>query len=227
METILVVEDEKDILDLVEFNLSQAGFAVLRAGDGLEGLRLAREKLPDLVVLDLMLPSLEGQEVLRRLRRDDKTQGIPVIILTALSGSTDRIVGFEIGADDYLPKPFSPRELVLRVKAILRRVQGPDKPAALVKAGDITIDTERHQAEADGRPLDLTTTEFNLLLHLASRAGRVQTRQRLLEDVWGYAYEGYSRTVDTHIRRLRKKLGDSGERIETVRGLGYRFREEQ
>lgn len=226
-ENILVVEDEKDILDLVDFNLAQAGYEVLRAGDGLDGLRLAREHLPKLIILDLMLPNVEGQEVLRRLRRDERTSRIPVLVLTALSSPTDRIVGFEIGADDYLTKPFSPRELVLRVKAILRRMRGPAEAETVLKLGGLTIDPERYLVEAGGEPLELTTTEFKLLTHLASRAGRVQTRQQLLEQVWGYEYEGYSRTVDTHIRRLRKKLGELGDNIETIRGLGYRFREQK
>lgn len=224
--TILVVEDEKDILDVVDFNLHQAGFKVFRAQDGGEGLGLAQRERPDLVVLDLMLPGMDGKEVCRRLKQGQETRHIPVLMLTALSSETDRIIGFEIGADDYLTKPFSPRELVLRVQAILRRYQDQEEAAAPLKLGDLLIDPERHLARAGGRELDLTATEFKLLHHLASRAGRVQTRQMLLERVWGYAYEGYARTVDTHVRRLRKKLGESSSRIETVRGMGYRFRDE-
>ncbi len=224
--TILVVEDEIDILEVVDFNLQQAGFKVLKATDGGEGHALARREHPDLVVLDLMLPGMDGKEVCRRLKQGEDTRHIPVLMLTALSSETDRIIGFEIGADDYLTKPFSPRELVLRVQAILRRFQEQEDAAAPLKLDDLVIDPERHSVKAGGRDLDLTATEFKLLYHLASRAGRVQTRQMLLERVWGYAYEGYARTVDTHVRRLRKKLGDLSDRIETVRGMGYRFRDE-
>lgn len=222
---ILVVEDEIDILELVDFNLRTAGFDVLRASDGLEGLRMAREYNPDLVVLDLMLPELEGQEVCRRLKQNEKTRLIPVLMLTALASETDRIVGFELGADDYLTKPFSPRELVLRVKAILRRSKGDDAPVAHLKIKDLAIDLDRYEVTIQGEPVQLTATEFKLLQHLASHAGRVQTRQQLLEQVWGYEYDGYARTVDTHVRRLRKKLGDISDNIETVRGIGYRYRE--
>lgn len=223
--TILVVEDEMDILELVDFNLSQAGFTVRRASDGLAGLRSAKEHEPDLVVLDLMLPELEGQEVCRRLKQNDKTRHIPVLMLTALASETDRIVGFELGADDYLTKPFSPRELVLRVKAILRRSKGEGEPVAHLKIKELAIDFDRYEVTIQGVPVQLTATEFKLLQHLASHAGRVQTRQQLLEQVWGYEYDGYARTVDTHVRRLRKKLGDISDNIETVRGIGYRYRE--
>ena len=223
---VLVVEDEKDILDVVEFNLVQAGYRVMRAHDGLEGLRLAQNERPDLVVLDLMLPGMDGKEVCRRLKRSEATRAIPVLMLTALSSETDRIIGFEIGADDYLTKPFSPRELVLRVQAILRRSQDQEDENAPLHMGKLTIDPDRHLAVNDQEELDLTATEFKLLHYLAAHAGKVQTRQMLLERVWGYAYEGYARTVDTHIRRLRKKLGQLSNRIETVRGIGYRFREE-
>ena len=223
--TILVVEDELDILELVDFNLSQAGFEVIRAANGLDGLRLATEQKPDLLVLDLMLPGLEGQEVCRRLKQNDKTRRIPVLMLTALASETDRIVGFELGADDYLTKPFSPRELVLRVKAILRRSKGEDAPASHLKLKELAIDLDRYEVTIEGTPIQLTATEFKLLQHLASHAGRVQTRQQLLEQVWGYEYDGYARTVDTHVRRLRKKLGAISDNIETVRGIGYRYRE--
>ncbi|MFH1061094.1 MAG: response regulator transcription factor [Pseudomonadota bacterium] len=222
--TVLVVEDERDIQDLVEFNLRQAGYKVIKAGDGLEGLRLAQSEHPDLVVLDLMLPSMDGKEVCRRLKQGEGTRGIPVLMLTALADETDRIIGFEIGADDYLTKPFSPRELVLRIQAILRRSAEPETGQAVLRFDNLVIDPERHRVEADGEELELTATEFRLLHHLASHAGKVQTREVLLEKVWGYAYEGYARTVDTHVRRLRKKLGDICEVIETIRGIGYRFR---
>ena len=225
--TVLVVEDEKDILDVVDFNLRQAGYRVLKATDGAEGLRLAKNENPDLVVLDLMLPGMDGKEVCRRLKAGEDTRGIPVLILTALSSETDRIIGFEIGADDYLTKPFSPRELALRVQAILRRSQEPAVDTGHLEIAGLSIDPERHMAQAGDNELDLTATEFKLLHYLAAHAGKVQTREILLSRVWGYAYEGYARTVDTHVRRLRKKLGELADRIETVRGIGYRFREER
>ncbi|MBU1276557.1 MAG: response regulator transcription factor [Proteobacteria bacterium] len=225
--SILVVEDEKDILDVVDFNLRQAGYRVLKATDGAEGLRLAKHENPDLVVLDIMLPGMDGKEVCRRLKAGEDTRGIPVLILTALSGETDRIIGFEIGADDYLTKPFSPRELALRVQAILRRGQEPAAHTGHLEMAGLDIDPERHLARAGDSELDLTATEFKLLHYLAAHAGKVQTREILLSQVWGYVYEGYARTVDTHIRRLRKKLGPFAECIETVRGIGYRFREDR
>ena len=224
--TILVVEDEEDILDLVSFNLRQAGFKVIQAREGLEGLRLAQTHGPGLVVLDLMLPGLDGKEISRRLRQGENTRNIPVVMLTALATETDRVIGFEIGADDYITKPFSPRELVLRVKAVLRRTQPRPKPTGMVSREGLVIDPSRHLVEIKGRRIELTATEFRLLHHLASRPGKVQSREYLLEKVWGYDYDGYARTVDTHVRRLRKKLGSAGELIETVRGVGYRFKEE-
>lgn len=222
---VLVVEDERDILDLVDFNLSQAGMKVVKAHDGGEGLRLAQVERPDLVVLDLMLPGMDGKDVCRRLKQSSATRAIPILMLTALASETDRIIGFEIGADDYLTKPFSPRELVLRVQAVLRRTQEQEDDAPILRIPGLLIDSERHAVEVDEAKVELTATEFKLLHYLASRAGKVQSREVLLERVWGYAYEGYARTVDTHIRRLRKKLGPVSERIETVRGIGYRFRE--
>lgn len=224
--TILVVEDEQDILDLVDFNLRQAGFKVIKATSGVDGLREAKNHKPDLVVLDLMLPGMDGKEVCRRIRQDESIRNLPILMLTALASETDRIIGFEIGADDYMPKPFSPRELVLRVQAILRRSQETEEPSGMIRLGPLIIDSERPSVEVDGEELNLTATEFKLLHHLASRAGKVQTREVLLEEVWGYAYQGYARTVDTHIRRLRKKLGSVSNNIETIRGIGYRFREE-
>ena len=223
---VLVVEDEPDILDLVDFHLRQAGYQVHKSADGLQGLRQAQERHPDLLVLDLMLPGLEGKEVCRRLKQGQATRDIPVLMLTALASETDRVIGFEIGADDYLTKPFSPRELVLRVQAILRRRGEPQAAEALMRLGRLTIDPQRHAVEVDGQDVDLTATEFRLLHRLASQAGRVQTREALLEQVWGYAYQGYARTVDTHVRRLRGKLGPLSEQVETVRGIGYRWREE-
>jgi two-component system phosphate regulon response regulator PhoB len=223
---ILVVEDEGDLAEMVSYNLQQAGYDVVIAGDGLSALDILRRDQPDMVILDIMLPNLDGREVCRRIRQDQKTRNIPVLIVSALAEETDRVVGFEIGADDYLTKPFSPRELVLRVKAILRRSQEMPAVKGPFRAPGLIIDPERHVVEVEGVALELTATEFRLLQHLAVNAGRVQTRQMLLENVWGYTFDGYARTVDTHIRRLRKKLGALGDRVETVRGVGYRFREE-
>ncbi len=224
--TVLVIEDEADLLEVLEFNLRRAGFQVLRAEEGRAGLRLAQEQKPDLLVLDIMLPGIDGKEICRRLRRDPATARIPILMLTALATEQDRISGLELGADDYLTKPFSPRELVLRVQAILRRTLGPDETKdSTLRRGELAIDSQRHQVKVAGNPLDLTVTEFRLLRHLVRHAGRVQTREVLLDKVWGYAYQGYARTVDTHIRRLRRKLGPLSDRIETVRGIGYRYQD--
>ncbi len=224
--TVLVVEDEQDILDVVDYNLQQAGFRVLKAMNGIDAVNLVKKERPEMVVLDLMLPGLDGKEVCRRIRQEDKTRRIPVLILTAKAEEVDRIIGFEIGADDYMTKPFSPRELVLRVQAVLRRTMDQPAPSARLAFPGLLIDLEKHRVEVNGEEVVLTATEFNLLHHLASRPGRVQSRDVLLDQVWGYPYEGYARTVDTHVRRLRKKLGPEKERIETIRGVGYRFREE-
>jgi two-component system phosphate regulon response regulator PhoB len=223
---ILVVEDEEDILELVDYNLRQAGFRVLRARDGLEGLRSAQRDHPDLIVLDLMLPGMDGKDVCRRIRQGESTRHIPVVMLTARAEEMDRVVGFELGADDYVTKPFSPRELVLRIQAILRRVAEEEPPDAPLCFPGLTVDPIRYRVEVGGKEVALTATEFRLLYCLARNAGRVMSREVLLDRVWGYHYEGYARTVDTHIRRLRKKLGPARERIETLRGLGYRFRDE-
>lgn len=221
--TILVVEDEQDILDLIEYNLEQAGFNVVTAKDGKTALEMVKKERPELVFLDLMLPGIDGKEVCLRIRQDEATRTLPIIMLTAKAEEVDRIVGFELGADDYMTKPFSPRELVLRARAIIRRTQiQPEKPRSLNFPG-LSIDPERHRVEVEGLEVILTATEFKLLMHLAGRMGRVQTREMLLDEVWGYPYEGYARTVDTHIRRLRKKLGPLKDRIETIRGVGYRF----
>ena len=222
----MIVEDEQDILDVLQYNLQQAGFKTLTATNGLKALDLIKREKPDMVLLDLMLPGLDGKEICRNIRQDEKTRTIPVIMLTAKAEEVDRIIGFEIGADDYLTKPFSPRELILRVRALLRRTQEQPAPSVKITYPELVIDTDKHRVEVNGDEVVLTATEFKLLYHLASRAGRVQSRDVLLDEVWGYPYEGYARTVDTHIRRLRKKLGSEMERIETIRGVGYRFREE-
>ena len=224
---ILVIEDEQDILDLVAYHLEQAGNKVLKATDGVEGLQLCRDKMPDLIVLDLLLPNMEGKEVCRRIRRGSDTNRIPVLMLTAKAEEVDRIVGFEIGADDYMTKPFSPRELVLRIESILNRTLQKKPASNLIRFPGIFIDPDQPRVEINNEEVALTATEFKLLYYLASRAGRVQTREILLDQVWGYSFEGYARTVDTHVRRLRTKLGPLKGCIETVRGIGYRFREEE
>jgi two-component system phosphate regulon response regulator PhoB len=223
---ILVVDDEPDALELVGFNLKRAGFQVNTAAGGAEALRKARELLPDLIVLDVMLPEFDGLEVCRRLRGDSETAAIPIIMLTAKAGEIDRVLGLELGADDYLTKPFSPRELVLRIKNVLGRRQASAPDSTLLRLGPITVDLDRHQVAVHGKPVDLTATEFNLLVLLARRRGRVQSREQLLRDVWEYDTLIDTRTVDTHVRRLREKLGPAAHLLETVRGVGYRFTED-
>jgi len=223
---ILVVDDEPDILDVLRYNLEKADFGVLTAQDGERALEIARSERPALVVLDLMLPGIEGEEVCRLLKQDEATRSIPVLMLTAKGQEVDRIVGLELGADDYVVKPFSPREIVLRVRAILRRAQPEAEPEGVMQIGPLTVDVTGHRASLSGLSLDLTATEFKLLTTFLSRRGRVQSRDDLLHAVWGYDYAGYGRTVDTHIRRLREKLGEAADMIETVRGVGYRFRKD-
>ncbi len=226
-KSILIIEDEKDIADLIEYHLRQSGFSVLTARDGEAGLEQARKDHPSLIILDLMLPDMDGKEVCKAIKGNLATRSIPVLMLTAKSEEVDRIVGFELGATDYVTKPFSPRELVLRVKAILQRSDAEERDPKTYSIGDLVIDLQRHHVSLGGKPIQLTATEFRLLTELATKRGRVQTRIQLLDSVWGYTYEGYARTVDTHVRRLREKLGPSGEWIETIRGVGYRFREEE
>ncbi len=222
---ILVVEDEADIEELVRYHLERAGFRVRVAQNGEDALREVETEPPALIVLDLMLPDIEGTEVCRRIRRTPETAGLPILMLTARGEEMDRVIGFELGADDYMTKPFSPRELVLRVKAILRRSEGMRAgEEEQILAGDLTVDVGAHRVSVQGTPLDLTATEFDLLVFLMRSPGRVHTREGLLNAVWGHDYVGYDRTVDTHVRRLRKKLGAASEHIETVRGVGYRFR---
>ena len=225
---ILVVEDDPDILELVCYNLEQAGFAAFRAEDGETALEMAKEEPLNLIVLDLMLPGVDGLEVCRLLKQKPETREIPVLMLTARTEEVDRIVGLELGADDYVVKPFSPRELVLRVRAVLRRTEGKsaEEEEETIQLGPLFIDPVGHRVLLSGELLQLTATEFKLLKTLAQRRGRVQTREELLSVVWGYEYGGYGRTVDTHIRRLREKLGDASSLVETVRGVGYRFRRE-
>ena len=222
---ILVVDDEPDVLELVTYNLGQAGYHTATAADGAEALRKARSIAPDLILLDLMLPEMDGLEVCKLLRRDAKTSAIPIIMLTARASEIDRIVGLELGAADYVPKPFSPRELVLRVKKRLEQTVGaPTKNAYSV--GPLQVDVSRHLVTVRGRRVELTAIEFKLLTLLLQRIGHVQSRDQLLRDVWEYETHIDTRTVDTHIRRLREKLGPAAKYLDTVRGVGYRFSSE-
>lgn len=223
---ILVVDDEPDILNLLEYNLRRAGFQATLAKDGPEAIAAARAGRPDLVLLDIMLPDMEGTEVLRRLKSMEATASIPVIMLTAKGEEVDKIVGFELGAEDYITKPFSPRELILRVKAVLKRTsERPEKSEKPAVFGELTVDVARHKVEVAGKPVELSSTEFRLLTELMAARGRVLTRDNLLDRAWGLECYVIPRTVDTHVRRLRSKLGPAGEYIETVRGVGYRFKD--
>ena len=220
---ILVVDDEPDALEVLGFKLKEAGFTPIFAKDGGRAIAAARDERPALIVLDLMLPEIDGLEVCKILRRDPATAMIPVIMLTARAAEMDRVLGLELGADDYVTKPFSPRELVLRIKKLLARAKAADDPVTQLRFGELEIDVPRHQVSVGGDPVVLTATEFKLLEILARRRGRVQTRERLLQDVWGYENPIDSRTVDTHMRRLREKIGDAARYLETIRGVGYRF----
>jgi two-component system, OmpR family, phosphate regulon response regulator PhoB len=220
---ILIIEDESDVADLLEMGLRKAGFRTSAAADGASGLQKARDNQPDCIILDLMLPKMSGLEICRILKGDAATAHIPILMLTAKAEEVDRIVGLEFGADDYVTKPFSPREVMLRVRAILRR---GEKPEEMLQAGPISIDHARHQVRVNSKRVHLTSLEFKLLRTLIQRRGRVQERDKLLNDVWGYESMIDTRTVDTHVRRLREKLGKAGDAIETVRGFGYRLREE-
>jgi two-component system phosphate regulon response regulator PhoB len=223
-QDVLVVEDEPDIRALVVHHLEREGFRCRTAATGTAALHEARARPPELVVLDLMLPELDGLEVCRRLRADAATAGVPIIMLTAKADEVDRVVGLEMGADDYVAKPFSPKELVARVRAVLRRARPVEGARALV-VGPVALDPERHHVTVDGRAVALTPKEFDLLHALLEAAGRVLSREFLLNRVWGYARadEIESRTVDVHVRRLRAKLGAAGARIATVKSVGYRF----
>ncbi|MCU0571744.1 MAG: response regulator transcription factor [Syntrophobacteraceae bacterium] len=221
---IVVVEDDKDILQLLAYNMQASGFEVLTSRDGFEALTVVRQSAPDLVILDLMLPNLDGFEVCKELKRDPETKHIPILMLTARGEEVDRIVGLELGADDYVVKPFSPRELILRVRAILRRSTSDGGTENFWQHEGLRVDFEGHKASLHGEEIALTATEFKLLVELVKSRGKVQTRDQLLDKVWGYHFEGYARTVDTHVRRLRQKLGVYSEWVETVRGVGYRFR---
>jgi two-component system phosphate regulon response regulator PhoB len=225
-QRVLIVEDEPDIAEVLAYNLGKDGFDVDVVERGDEALEMIRRHPPDLILLDLMLPGLDGLELTRAIKRDDATGSIPLIMLTARGEEVDRIVGFELGADDYISKPFSPREVVLRTKAVLRRApvtQSGETGDESLEIGTLRLDPGAHRCEVAGQEISLTATEFRLLQVLMERAGRVQTRSRLLSDVWGYSEDVDSRTVDTHIRRLRRKLESEADRIETVIGVGYRL----
>ena len=223
-QQILIVEDEADIRELLRFNLEREGFSVLEAADGNEGLKLARQHMPDLMLLDVMLPGFDWFEVCRRLGAQSETANIPVLMLTARGEEMDRVVGLSLGADDYVVKPFSVRELMLRIRAVLRRGTRSSESPVLERHG-IRLRPEAHTAEVQGQEMPLTATEFRLLEDLLRHAGAVRTREQLLNKVWGYSFEGYARTVDTHVRRLRAKLGGAAAMLETVRGVGYRIKE--
>ncbi len=220
MKTILVVDDERNIVELVRLYFEKEGWAVVAGVDGEEALELHRRHAPDLVILDLMLPRLDGFEVCRRIRRESDT---PILMLTARSDDVDAIVGLELGADDYVTKPFNPRALVARVKAILRRTEGTARGGRPIEVGSLRVDPRRREATVGERRLELRSREFDLLAALARDPGVVLTRDTLLEDVWGTDFPGETRTIDVHVAELRKKLGDDGPPIETVRGVGYRL----
>ncbi len=220
--TVLVIDDEKDLIELLRYNFEREGFDILEAADGTSGLRMAREQQPDMVILDLMMPGLDGLEVCRELRSDPTTRGLPIIMLTARAAEADRVVGLELGADDYVTKPFSPRELVARVKAVLRRTAGREETQQ-IRCGDLVIDAERHEVSCAGKRVDLTATEFKILQYLASRAGRVASRDNIIDAALSRDAAIFDRTIDVHITSIRKKLGPGGTMIETVRGFGYRL----
>ena len=219
---ILIVEDEKDIVQVLDYALRQAGFETVTARDAGEAFARIREKAPDVVILDLMLPDIPGTEIARQLKGNARTAAVPVIMLTARAEEVDRVVGFELGADDYITKPFSVREVVLRVKAVLRRGAPADTPPR-DQVGPVRVDPEAHRAYVEGQEVELTALEFKLLETFMARVGRVQTREQLLRDVWDMTGDLQTRTVDTHVKRLREKLGPSGDLIETIRGVGYKL----
>lgn len=226
MARILVIEDEPDIQQVLDYNLREKGHKVFIAGGGKQGLEIAREKRPDLVLLDLMLPDIPGTEVCKTLKTDPALKNTQVVMLTAKGEEIDRVVGFEVGADDYVVKPFSVRELVLRIRSLLRRANRVEGEPSLIRFGRLKIDRDAHRAWVDDAEIGLTALEFRLLHAFVSRRGRVQTRDALLSDVWGIEADVTTRTVDTHVKRLREKLGDAGMYIETLRGVGYRFKDQ-
>ncbi|HID30916.1 MAG TPA: response regulator transcription factor [Desulfobacterales bacterium] len=220
-ETILIVEDEKDITGLIAHHMEMAGFNVMVAYNGTAALREIDKQLPDLILLDLMLPDMDGTELCKVLKQKEATKKIPIIMVTAKAEEVDRIVGLELGADDYVVKPFSTRELVLRVRGVLKRTKAPKEEQKVLKHGELALDMDAHRVSLGTQEIELTLTEFKLLSELLLNKDRVRSRETLLNNVWGYIYEGYDRTVDTHVQRLRRKLGTYGKIIETVRGIGY------
>ena len=220
---VFIVEDEPDLRDTLKYNLENEGFSVEAFSNGEDFLSSVDKNKPNLVILDLMLPGLSGLDVCRKLRSNDNYDGIGIVMLTAKSEEIDRIVGFELGADDYVTKPFSVRELILRVKVLLKKRTDDGANEQILEFGPIVMNLEAHEVSIDGKIVNLTALEFKLLKHLLKRKGRVQTRDQLLGDVWGYSSEVTTRTVDTHIKRLREKLGEPGDLIQTIRGVGYRF----
>ena len=221
---VLIVEDERDLQRVVAYNFRQAGFDVVSAMNGETALRAIKEERFDLIVLDLMLPDVSGTELCRRIKANPQTAQIPIIMVTAKGEEVDRVVGFELGADDYVVKPFSVRELILRARAVLRRAEGPGSTPDKVDFGKLRVDRAAHRAWVDGQEVSLTALEFRLLMMLYDRRGRVLSRDVLLDEVWGSNVDVTARNVDTHVKRVREKLGEAGEYIETVRGVGYRFR---
>ena len=222
--TILVIDDEKDLIELVRYNLEKEGFDVIAANDGQCGLEVVKRHRPDLVVLDLMMPGLDGLQVCQRLRSDPRSGRIPVIMLTAKATEADRVVGLELGADDYITKPFSPREVVARVKAVLRRSTPEHNQQQVIRNGDLTIDLGGHEVSYRGQRVALTATEFRILEFLAARPGRVFSRDEIIDAALGNETAVFDRTIDVHITAIRRKLGQGSEQIETVRGFGYKFR---
>ena len=224
---ILIVEDERDIADLLRYNLQESGFKTDYVRNGADALQRAVEKTPDLILLDLMLPEVDGMIVCRLLKNDPRTKNIPIVMVTAKTEEKDRVAGLELGADDYITKPFSPREVVLRVSAVLRRIQVGKQTESTkrIETHGVTIDLDKHQVLTESGPIDLTATEFKLITLFARSPGRVFTRDILMDVIWGQDYYGIDRTVDTHVSRLRRKLGEFGKHIETVHGVGYRFKE--
>lgn len=229
-EKVLIIDDEEHIVELIRYNLQASGYVTFEAYNGIEGLKLAKQELPDLVLLDLMLPGIDGLEVCKRLRSDEKLKNIPIIMLTAKSEEIDKILGLELGADDYITKPFSVRELNARVKALLRRINTQEVENDTFSFNDVEIDYFKHEVKKGGVKVDLTLKEFELLDILVKNKGKVLTRDLLLDKIWGYEYVGETRTVDVHIRHLRQKLEEDDRNpryIETVRGIGYRFNNDQ
>ncbi|NQT28999.1 MAG: response regulator transcription factor [Candidatus Saganbacteria bacterium] len=225
MDSILIIEDEKDIVEAIEYNLKKEGFKIYKAYDGKSGLKQARDKNPSLILLDLMLPGMDGLEVCKSLKREKALATIPVIMLTAKSSELDKVLGLEIGADDYITKPFSMRELMARIKRVLRRWEDREKKTPGLHFPNLEIDIEKHEVRVGGKLVSLTAKEFSLLCYLAENKGRAITRERLLDTVWGVEVAIESRTVDVHIKTLREKLKKAGKYIYTLRGVGYKFRE--